>query len=254
MESPQPPKKPEIVIIQSIDTQQPINKTLPLQRQKSNFKKQLDSLKAESSFHQEQLDFLKTALSECQHQTKKDHKQLKILNKGFGGFIEDQGRTNRELRTNMANIDTEELRLDMLIQMLAQTATSLEKRVKTVEQNNSTKPSYSSIPQIMITPPDSTQKELLSYKKETQEKFKKLEKLIIDLIDLKEEQEDALTESEKKIEQNEKDIALLKTIVTEQQNALTKMHLYLTVKAEADKIELQKLITMLDNKNGSNEL
>src|SRR5260221_5834503 len=95
MESPQPPIKQEIV------------KTLPLKRQKSNFEQQLNSFKEELSVLQAQLDLFKTGLSSCQNQTKADQKQIKILNKGFGGFIEDQGRTNRELTTNMASLDSE---------------------------------------------------------------------------------------------------------------------------------------------------
>lgn len=233
MESPQPPKKPEIVIIQSIDTQQSINKTLPLTRQKSNFEQKLDSFEEKLSLQQNQLDLFKTKLSECQNQTNKDHKHLKRLNKGVEGLIEDQGRTNRELKTNMANLDTEHLRLDVSIDMLAQTGTKLEERVKIVEQNIFVEQSYSSIPKIMITPPNNTQKDLLSYKNETHEKFKKLEKTIADLVNLKEEQEDALIESQQKIEQNEKDIALLKAMVIEQQATL------------------QKLTAILDNKNSS---
>src|SRR5260221_3030886 len=203
MESPQPPIKQEIV------------KTLPLKRQKSNFEQQLDSFKEELSVLQAQLDFFKTGLSECQNQTNKDHKHIKKLNKGFGGFIEDQGRTNREIKTNMVSLDAEHISINQSLKKLTESTTNLEEKVKVFEQKNNTEqPQPSNIPKIVITQPTNEQKtvnkaltlpkqrtpirqsisnDFRTHKNEINTNFEQVTKITTQLKNLVNEQEEAIS-------------------------------------------------------------
>ena len=168
MEQSTPPVTPNVV------------KTLPLKRSKSNFEQQLDSLKEDLSVLQAQLDSFKKGLSSCQQQTKEDHKEVKKLRleiKSFGGFIEDQGKANREIRTNMAALDTEQLNNNESIKVLAESVTHLEDRIKKIE-----------LPKIVITPPTNTQEAI-----NQNSNFKKIETYITDLTEFANEQEKAIS-------------------------------------------------------------
>jgi hypothetical protein len=260
MESTQPPIKQNIVI----------SKTLPIPRQKSNFEKQLDSFKETLALQQAQLELFKTSLSECQHQTNKDHKHIKKLNKGFGGFIEDQGRTNREIKTNMASLDSKQLSNSELIKQLAESATYLQERVEILEQKNSIEyPQLSNIPTIIITPPTNEQKtvnqnlalprQTTSNREETRERFKKIERSIVNLTEFANEQEEATSKLDTEHIRLNELITMLTEDSTkvedrvENNEKLIKLLCQARGEVETEIITLKKTTSNLENKVNNNE-
>jgi chromosome segregation ATPase len=278
MEQSTPPIKPEIVI----------TRTLPLKRQKSNFEQQLDSFKEELSVLQAQLDLFKTGLSSCQNQTNKDHKHIKKLNKGFGGFIGDQGRTNREIKTSLASLDSEQLNLNELIKMLAESATNLEERVKNFEQKNSIEqPQPLNIPKIVITPPSNQQSTvnktlpptrprtsktqcildgLIKHKEKTDEKFKKVKNITNELSNLANEHSTTFDEQDKAFDILDTEQLRLNELITMLAENSTKLQnklennekiaqLLCTARGEVETeiIELKNRTSNLENKINNNE-
>jgi chromosome segregation ATPase len=192
MESSTPPIVPTIVITQPDGIQKTINKTLPLHMQKSNFEQRFNSFKEELLLCQNQFDLCKTELLSCDNKMRKCHKKINILTKGLTGFIEDQGRINQNTKKQIMSFDSEQLQLNELIKVIAETATSLEERVKTTEQN---------ILELSQTTP---------YQKNAIDKLSTEQTTLSELIKTLTELE---TKSQERIEKSEDNVSSLQTII-----------------------------------------
>lgn len=249
MDMQQPQVKPTEIVI---------NKTLPLHMQKSNFEERFTSFKEELSLCHNQFDLCKIELLSCHNKIKKDHKQVKIINNGLKGFVEDQSRINIECKKKMTSFDSEQIRLDQLILMLAETVTSLQEKIEKLEQQDSIEKSES-IPKIIITNPDDTEKniktksnyqqyidQLTAHKKETVEQLNAIKERIANLNELTTKQNTA-------IEENKKDLLSLAQTFSELVNIIktdtNNIPANLPITKDTNNSELQTLKTTIEQQN-----
>ncbi len=202
MESSTPPIVPTIVITQPDGIQKTINKTLPLHMQKSNFEQRFNSFKEELLLCQNQFDLCKTELLSCHNKMKEKHKKINLLTKALTGFIEDQGRINQNTKKQIMSFDSEQLQLNELIKVIAETATSLEERIKTTEQNI-----------LELSQSSSDQKNAID-KLGTEQTLSELIKTLTELE----------TKSQERIEKSEDNVSSLQTIIRLHQETIAQQN------------------------------